>query len=101
MNARDEERMLTVIDAPIVSEKSTLLGDKRRTAVFRISPRATKAQVRRAVERIFEVKVKKVGIVNMKGKKVRVRRHVGQRAAWKKAYVVMQEGYDINLAELQ
>ena len=96
-----DEKLMTVILAPIISEKSTLLGDKLKTGVFRVAPWATKKDVRDAVEKLFEVKVSQVGIVNMSGKRVRNYRGSGQRAAWKKAYVRLQKGYDINFMELQ
>lgn len=98
---RREEKLMTVILSPIISEKSTLLGDKMKTGVFRVAPWATKADVRAAVEKLFEVKVSQVGIVNVQGKKVRNQRGVGQRASWKKAYVRLHKGYDINFNELQ
>lgn len=96
-----QERLLTIIRSPIISEKSTGLADKHRTISFKVVQSATKSEVRDAVEKLFEVKVKSVGIANMKGKAVRVRGVRGQRAGWKKAYVSLQEGHDINLSELQ
>lgn len=96
-----EEKLMTVILAPVVSEKSTDVGDRLKTGVFRVARWATKQDVRDAVEKLFEVKVGSVGIVNISGKKIRTARGVGRRASWKKAYVRLQKGYDINLAELQ
>ncbi|MCH9704990.1 MAG: 50S ribosomal protein L23 [Proteobacteria bacterium] len=96
-----EEKLMKVILAPIISEKSTVVGDQLKTGVFRVSPWATKIDIRKAVEKMFEVKVSKVGIINMSGKKVRTQRGIGQRASWKKAYVRLQKGYDINFSELQ
>lgn len=96
-----QERLLTVIQSPVISEKSTTLADRFRTVSFRVSPRATKTEVRAAVEKLFEVKVSKVNLANLRGKSVRVRGMRGRRAAIKKAYVVLQEGHDINFTELQ
>ena len=98
---RREEKLMTVLLAPIISEKSTLLADQVRTLAFRVAPWATKQDVRDAVEKLFEVKVNEVGIVNMRGKRVFSFRGRGQRANWKKAYVRLKEGHDINFTELQ
>lgn len=100
MNKRDD-KLMQVILAPIISEKSTLLGDKVRTGVFRVAPWATKQDIRDAVEKLFEVKVSTVGVVNVRGKTVRSMRGFGKRANWKKAYVRLQKGHDINFTELQ
>ncbi len=91
----------TVLLAPIISEKSTDLGDRLRTVVFRVDPMATKGQIRDAVEELFEVKVDKVGTVRISGKVKRFKGHLGKRASIKKAYVVLQKGHDINFSELR
>ena len=96
-----DEKLMTVILSPIISEKSTIVGDQLKTGVFRVSARATKKDIREAAEKLFEVKVSKVGIVSVSGKKVRTHRGIGQRASWKKAYVRLQKGYDFNFTELQ
>lgn len=96
-----DEKLMTVILSPVISEKSTVVGDQLKTGVFRVSPRATKKDVRDAVEKLFEVKVSKVGIVNIGGKRVRGRSGIGRRASYKKAYVRLQKGYDINFSELR
>lgn len=100
---RREEKLMTVILSPVISEKSTELGDRRRTAVFRVLPDATKTDIRDAVEKLFEVKVKKIGVVSrIVGKPVNYRgRLSGYRKSWKKAYVRLQEGHDINFSELR
>ena len=96
-----EEKLMEVILAPIISEKSTLVGEKVRTGVFRVAPWATKKDIRDAVEKLFEVKVAAVGVVHVRGKTVRNRFGIGKRANWKKAYVRLQKGHDINFAEMQ
>lgn len=97
-----DEKLMTVLLAPIVSEKSTEVADKQRTAVFKVAPSAGKKDIRDAVEKLFEVKVSKIGIARVRGKTVRTRvRSVGRRASWKKAYVRLKQGYDINFSELQ
>lgn len=95
-----DEKLMTVLLAPVISEKTTLVGDKEHTGVFRVADWANKKDVRDAVEKLFEVKVRSVGIVKMNGKTVRTHRGIGHRASWKKAYVRLQQGYDINLTEL-
>ena len=99
---RREEKLMTVLLAPVISEKSTDLGDRHRTAVFRVIPSATKADIRAAVEKLFEVKVKKIGVSHVFGKPINYRgRPSGHRASWKKAYVQLRAGHDINLSELR
>lgn len=93
-------KYFTVLMAPIISEKSTDVGDRHRTVVFRVDPMATKGQIRDAVEKLFEVKVAKVGIVRINGKVKRFQGHLGRRASIKKAYVMLQKGHDINFSEL-
>lgn len=90
------ERLLTVLLGPHLSEKSTRLGEKHNQIVFRVRPDATKAEIRAAVETLFEVVVDRVQVVNQQGKKKRFGRTMGKRADWKKAYVSLAEGHDID-----
>lgn len=94
-------RLMNLIITPIISEKSTELGDKQRTAIFYVLPDARKDEIKRAVEKMFEVKVESVRVANLRGKKVFRMGRPGQRAASKKAFVRLVEGNDINFAELQ
>lgn len=96
-----DEKLMTILLSPVISEKSTEVADKKRTAVFRVMPAATKSDIRAAVETLFSVKVAHVRVANMLGKPIVVRGRPGRRAAWKKAYVRLQEGHDINFAELR
>ena len=99
---RNEGRIAAILRAPVISEKSTEAGEKTRTAVFRVLPDATKPEISRAVEKMFEVKVDKVRIVNARGRATRFRgRFAGRRSGWRKAYVRLAEGEDINFAELR
>ena len=93
-------RQTQVLQFPHVSEKATSLADKNRQHVFVIDRAATKGDVKNAVEKQFQVKVQAVNLLNMKGKKKRMagRRQEGRRKHWKKAYVTLQEGHDIELA---
>jgi len=90
------EKARKVIVAPHVSEKSTnaMVANQH---VFRVLPGATRNEVRRAVEICFDVKVKKVNLLNVKGKRKGAGRRRGRRVNWKKAYVALQPGYSINL----
>ena len=101
---RRDEKLMTVLLAPVVSEKSTDLADKERVAVFRVAMSANKSDITAAVEKLFEVKVATVRVARVRGKTVRSRTQRGlqsKRASWKKAYVRLQEGHDINFTELQ
>jgi large subunit ribosomal protein L23 len=92
------ERLMTVLLAPVVSEKGTLIADKHDQVVFRVDPRASKPEVKAAVELMFKVQVDSVQIANVKGKKKRFGQYTGRRRNWKKAYVCLKEGQEINFA---
>ncbi|MFH7566129.1 50S ribosomal protein L23 [Oceanimonas smirnovii] len=91
-----EERILKVLKAPHVSEKSTMVAEKTNTIVFKVAKDATKAEVKAAVEKLFEVEVKDVRTLLVKGKTKRTGNRIGQRSDWKKAYVTLKEGQDID-----
>ena len=91
-----EQRLYQILLAPIVSEKSTRLADKNRQVAFEVRTDANKQEVKAAVEKAFEVEVKSVQIVNVRGKIKRFGRTPGQRRNWKKAYVRLKEGFDID-----
>jgi large subunit ribosomal protein L23 len=91
------ELMRTLL-APVVSEKSTLAAEKNHQFVFRVKSAASKLQIKSAVELMFSVKVESVHVLNVKGKEKRVGRFMGQRSDWKKAYVKLKPGFDIELA---
>lgn len=101
-----QERLTQVLLAPIVSEKSTFVGEKNNQFVFRVAPDATKPEVKAAVQLLFSPKDKQleiegVSIVNVKSKEKRMGRFVGRRGGWKKAYVRLAAGQDINFAEAE
>jgi large subunit ribosomal protein L23 len=81
---------------PVMSEKSMMSADKKRCFVFKVAPKATKLQIRDAVEKMFEVKVVDVNVVNAKGKTKQFRQREGRRSNVRKAYVRLAEGFDIN-----
>jgi large subunit ribosomal protein L23 len=96
---KNQERLMQVLLAPVVSEKSTFIGEKRNQYVFHVVPNATKPEVKAAVEFMFKTQVKSVSIMNVRGKQKRFGRFMGKRASWKKAYVALQPGQEINFAE--
>lgn len=86
------------IKTVLLSEKATLLSEKLNKYVFRVSPRANKLQIKRAVETIFKKKVLDVNTANYAGKKKRERRvDFGRRPHWKKAVVTLQAGEKLNI----
>ena len=93
-----QERLMSVLLGPHVSEKSARVGDKHNQVVFRVRRDADKLEVRQAVEKLFEVKVADVQIVNVGGKDKRFGARLGRRSDWKKAYVRLAPGSEINLA---
>src|SRR5205085_5025868 len=92
------DRLMTVVLAPVVSEKSTFVADKNRQYVFRVADHATKPQIKAAVELMFKTKVDSVTVLNVHGKPRRFGRLIGRRRNWKKAYVRLAEGQEINFA---
>jgi len=92
------ERLMKVVLAPVVSEKSTRVADKNRQYVFRVADDATKPEVKAAIELLFKAKVQDVTVSNVKGKEKRFGRYVGRRRNWKKAYVRLAAGQEINFA---
>ena len=93
-----EERLLQVILAPVISEKATMLADKREQVIFRVATTATKPEIKAAVELLFKVEVKGVQVANVKGKNKRFGRFMGKRSGWKKAYVALKPGQELNFA---
>jgi len=93
-----QERLLNVLLAPIVSEKSTFVADKNEQVVFRVAPDATKPEIKAAVELMFKVEVDDVQVANVKGKQKRFGGRLGRRRNWKKAYICLKPGQEINFA---
>jgi large subunit ribosomal protein L23 len=92
----NNERLSRILIAPIVSEKSTRAADESRQVVFRVLPDASKPEIRKAVEKMFDVTVTGVQVLNVKGKVKRFGQAIGRRSDWKKAYVKLAEGSDID-----
>jgi large subunit ribosomal protein L23 len=92
----NQERIMNVLLAPHVSEKATMVGEKLNQVIFKVVTNATTTEIKQAVETLFEVKVKDVRTVNVNGKKRNFRQKPGQRKSWKKAYISLAEGQDLN-----
>lgn len=92
----NQERLLKVILGPVISEKATLAADANGQYVFRVVPDANKLEIGKAVETLFDVKVDRVQILNVKGKQKRMGQRVGKRKDWRKAYVRLQAGQNID-----
>lgn len=92
------DRLMTVVLAPVVSEKSTFVADRNRQYVFRVADDATKPQIKAAVELMFKIKVEGVTVLNVKGKERRFGRVIGRKRNWKKAYVRLAKDHEINFA---
>ena len=93
------QRLTNIIVSPRISEKATMRADIDNQHVFSVLKDATKPEVKKAVELMFDVKVKSVRLMNVQGKLTRVGRTFGKRKDWKKAYVRLQDGFDINYGE--
>ncbi len=93
------ERLMTVLVAPIVSEKATMIAEKENQVAFRVLQDASKDEIRAAVELLFKVQVESVQVLNQKGKSKRFGRFNGRRRNVRKAYVSLKPGQEINFAE--
>jgi large subunit ribosomal protein L23 len=98
-NARQQLRLLQVILAPVISEKSTFIADKHGQVAFRVARDATKPEIKAAVEFMFKVQVEAVTVSNVHGKRKNFGRLPGRRNHWKKAYVSLKAGQEINFAD--
>jgi large subunit ribosomal protein L23 len=104
MSAFSTERLAQVLLAPVISEKSTFVGEKSNQVVFRVARDATKPEIKAAVQEMFGKKDEKldilsVRIVNVRGKEKRFGKFTGRRSSWKKAYVSVKPGQEITFAE--
>jgi large subunit ribosomal protein L23 len=93
---RDPRQILV---RPRMTEKSMLLKESRNVVTFQVAPGANKVEIRRAVEAVFNVKVRDVRTSNVEGKLKRMGRYQGRRASWKKALVTLAPGHKIDLVE--
>ena len=93
MNA---ERLSKIILGPVVAEKASRVAEDHNQVVLKVLPNANKAEIKKAVESLFDVEVAAVSTANVKGKVKRVGRSFGKRSDWKKAYVTLADGADLN-----
>lgn len=95
----NQERLMQVLLAPLISEKATMLADNGNQVVFVVTPDATKPEIKAAVEMLFKVRVSTVQVANLKGKQKRFGKGMGRRSDVRKAYVCLAPGQEINFAE--
>ncbi|MDI3325166.1 50S ribosomal protein L23 [Pontibacterium granulatum] len=92
----NQERIFKVLLGPHISEKATIVAEGSQQVVFRVTKDATKPEIKKAVEELFDVKVSGVNIVNVKGKTKRTARGFGKRNDVRKAYVCLADGSEID-----
>lgn len=95
----NQQRLMQVLLAPQISEKATWVADKNEQIIFRVVSDATKPEIKAAVELLFKVQVESVQVATVKGKQKRFGRSMGRRKDWKKAFVCLKPGQEINFAE--
>ena len=95
----NQDRLMQVILAPIVSEKSTFIAEKNEHVACRVVPTATKPEIKAAVELLFKVEVDAVRVLNRKGKTKRAGKRMGKRSNTRIAYVALKQGQEIHFDE--
>ncbi len=97
----NQERMLTIILGPHISEKTSVISEMANQVTFRVAADATKPEIKKAIEFLFKVQVKNVQVLNVKGKTKRTARgKTRRRPDWKKAYISLEQGQEIDFADL-
>lgn len=94
----NQERLMQILLTPHVSEKASVVADANGQHVFKVLKDANKTEIKQAVESLFEVKVAQVRVMNVKGKTKRFSNREGKRSDWRKAYVTLEKGQDIDFA---
>ena len=94
----NQERVFQVLVGPHVSEKAAIVADNSNQYVFKVALDATKSEIKKSVEQLFKVKVDDVQTLRVKGKVKRSRHGFSTKSTWKKAYVRLQQGQDIDFA---
>ncbi|EGL54789.1 MULTISPECIES: 50S ribosomal protein L23 [Methylophaga] len=92
----NSERLTKIILGPVVAEKASRVAENNNQVVLKVLPNANKVEIKQAVETLFDVKVAAVTTTNVKGKVKRTGRVMGKRSDWKKAYVTLADGADLN-----
>jgi large subunit ribosomal protein L23 len=98
ISAAKQERLTRILLSPLESEKTSRVGDKHNQVVFKVLRDADKQEIKAAVEFLFKVEVSSVQVLNVKGKQKTFGKIRGKRSDWKKAYVALKPGHDINFA---
>jgi large subunit ribosomal protein L23 len=93
---KNTDKSLQTVLAPQITEKATMIADKNNQIAFKVTKDATKSEVKMAIETMFKVEVNSVNILNINGKIKRSRTGMGKRNDWKKAYVCLKPGQEIN-----
>ena len=96
----NQERVFQVLEGPHVSEKAAIVADTNNQYVFRVAINATKAEIKKSVEQLFKVKVDNVRTLRVKGKVKRNKNGLSAKTTWKKAYVRLEQGQDIDFASV-
>ena len=96
-----QEKILTVLRAPHISEKTVRAQETSNQYAFEVATTATKADIKTAVEKLFDVKVQSVNVLNVKGKNKAFRNRNGRRGDWRKAYVTLAEGQSIDVTTVK
>jgi large subunit ribosomal protein L23 len=97
----NQQRLYSIIVGPHVSEKAALMAENRNQVAFRVANDATKPEIREAIETLFKVTVEELQVLNVKGKTKRTARgKLRQKSNWKKAYVKLAQGQEIDFAEM-
>ena len=96
----NQERVFQVLEGPHVSEKAAIVADTNNQYVFKVAVNATKAEIKKSVEQLFKVKVDNVRTLRVKGKVKRNRYGLSTKPTWKKAYVRLEQGQDIDFASV-
>jgi large subunit ribosomal protein L23 len=94
----NQERLYQVLVGPHVSEKAAIVADANNQYVFKVAVDATKSEIKKSVEQLFKVKVSNVNTLKVKGKVKRARHGFSSKPTWKKAYVRLEQGQDIDFA---
>ena len=97
----NQERVFQVLQGPHVSEKAAVVADTNNQYVFKVCVDATKSEIKKAVEQLFKVSVNKVSTLRVKGKVKRNKHGFSTKSTWKKAYVRLEQGQDIDFASVE
>ena len=94
----NQERMYKILLGAHVSEKATIITERDNQFAFKVAADATRAEIKEAVEKLYKVVVEKVNVLNVKGSAKRTMRGWSRQSNWKKAYVSLQKGHDIDFS---